>query len=103
MTDFLDGTDDDLADVFFTDFIEAGTYNGESIDYIETEFSEHQTSIPGFVLPSKTILVQASDVSQPKAGDVFIDDSGTYRVGAGSMQETRGVWTVPLSKVVSRG
>jgi hypothetical protein len=98
---FLDDIEDDLDDVFFTDFAKTGTYSGAAIDYIDDDITEQSTSIPGFVLPVKTILVKKSDVTQPKAGDVFIDSDGvSFRVGAGSRQDGDGVWSVPLSQKV---
>jgi hypothetical protein len=98
---FLDDIEDDLDGVFFTDFAKTGTYSGVEIDYIDDDVTEQSTSIPGFVLPIKTILVKKSDVTQPKAGDVFIDSGGvSFRVGAGSRQDGDGVWSIPLSQKV---
>jgi hypothetical protein len=98
---FLDDLENDLDEVVFTDFAKSGTYNGVAVDYIEDEISEQSTSIPGFVLPIKTILVKKSQVAQPKAGDVFVDeDSVSYRVGAGSRQDGYYVWSIPLAQKV---
>ena len=97
----MDDIISDIDDVFFTDFARPGTYNDDPVSYIDDDMSEQSTSIPGFVLPVKTILIKKSDVLQPKAGDVFVDVDGvSYRVGAGSRQDGDGVWSVPLAQKV---
>lgn len=98
---FLDDIESDIDDVFFTDFARTGTYNGVPISYIDDDVTEQQTGVPGFVLPVKNIYIKASEVTQPKSGDVFIDkDSVSYRVGQGSRKDGDGVWIVPLSQKV---
>lgn len=92
----------DLDDVFFDtdEFSDEATYNGEEIDIIEIVAEEQPTGVPGYVLPTKEIHVKKSDVSQPKAGDVVVIDSVSYRVGAGSRMDGPGLWIVPLGKTV---
>jgi hypothetical protein len=99
---FLDDLENDLDEVFFTDFAKSGTYNGVAVDYIEDEISEQSTSIPGFVLPIKTIFVKKADVSAPKTSDVFVDADGvSFRVGAGSRQDGDGVWSIPIERRIN--
>lgn len=97
---FTEDLQTDLDSVFFSDFALTGEYNGVEIDYIETEMSDLNTDIPGFVLPVKTIMVKESDVEKPKAGDAVVIDETTYRVGAGIRNEG-GVWIVPLARRVT--
>lgn len=96
----FDDIDDDIGEVFFTDFSEPAEYNGIMIQVVVDNESSQTTDIPGFVIPVKTIIVKESDVAQPKAGDVVIMEGLSYRVGQHSRLTGRGVWTVPLSRKV---
>jgi hypothetical protein len=86
----------DLPLFFNTDeFAESAVYKGVAIDVVEDETGERSTGSPGFVVPLFTILVKASDVSRPKAGD-----SVTFRgvsCKAGPFPRSQGgVWVVDL-------
>lgn len=71
MSEFKDMLTEDLENVFFNndEFAEAATYAGVTIQVIEAEIGEQNTSLPGFSLPRFSVLVNAADVPQPKSGD----------------------------------
>ena len=86
-------------DIFFNDddFAETIVFNGESILAVETVASEHETGLPGFIVPMFTVLISASDVSRPKAGDAVTFRGGSYIVGSFPRSEG-GMWKVDLLK-----
>lgn len=89
---------EDLTIFFNTaEFAESATYNGRAITVIETEATERLTGLPGFAIATHALLIRASEVERPKAGDTVIFRGSQFSVGPYPVSES-GVWRIDLLK-----